>query len=74
MSSQSSGTKKQSNISYMGNFAFNLSAVFIIDIRNDASNSRADLLDGADMSAHGWTRLGSGGCALLSLKEMKLED
>lgn len=59
---------------YMGNLAFDFSAVFIIDIRNDASNSCADLLDCADVSAHGWTRLGSGGCALISLKEIKFEE
>lgn len=59
----------QGNASYLGNFAVNFSAIFIVDICNYASDCCSNFLDGANMSAQCWTWLGSGGCAWFSLWE-----
>lgn len=48
---QKSWSSSQGNTSYMGNLAVNLSAIFIVDICNDASDRCSDFLDGANMSA-----------------------
>lgn len=44
-------SKDSQDSSYMGNLAVNLSAIFIVDICNDASDCCSDFLDGANMSA-----------------------